>query len=268
MADSLGCKAGAVTFTQHPATLVSGKPTPLINTVEDRRELMKTQYHMDRVVELPFDERLMKMPWQAFLDMLLDKYAAVGLVCGHDFRFGWQGKGNAALLQAACLEKKIPCTVIPEQSIDGIAVSSTYIRSLLEAGQMEQAVRFLGHPHVLTGTVVSGQHLGRTIGVPTANLVLPENLAELKYGVYACRVTVDGKTYPAVTNVGTRPTVGGSNVTVESWLLDFSGDLYGKTMRVAFYSFLRPEIKFPSLVALKAEIQKNARKVREIFAKR
>lgn len=268
MADSLGCKAGAVTFTRHPASLVAGKPTPLINTLEDRRYLMKDRYHMDTVAELPFDEALMKMPWQDFLDMLLCRCHAAGLVCGHDFRFGWQGKGNAALLQAACAEKKIPCTVIPEQRVEGITVSSTYIRSLLEAGQMEQAVRFLGHPHILTGTVVPGQHLGRTLGIPTANLVIPEGLAQPKYGVYACRATAEGASYLAVTNVGIRPTVGGSHVTVEPWLLDFSGDLYGKELTVAFYSYLRPEIKFPSLAALQAEIQKNARQVREIFAKR
>lgn len=267
MADSLGCKAGAVTFTRHPASVVSGMATPLINTLEDRKYLMIARYQIDRVVEIAFDDTLRTMSWQHFLNMLLTKYSAAGLVCGYDFRFGYRGEGNAAVLQSACKEKGILCTVIPEQCLNGIPVSSTYIRRLLEAGQMEQAVRFLGHPHILTGTVVSGQHLGRTIGIPTANLVLPENLAELKHGVYACRITVDGKTYPAVTNVGTRPTVGGSNVTVESWLLDFSGDLYGKTMRVAFYSFLRPEIKFPSLVALQAEIQKDARKVREIFAK-
>jgi len=268
MADSLGCKAGAVTFTQHPASLISGNPTPLINTLDDRKALMRSQYQMDTVVELPFDEALMKMPWQEFLEMLLDGYHASGLVCGYDFRFGYRGEGNAEKLQKACEGKGIPCEVVPEQRLDGIAVSSTHIRSLLESGQMEQAVRFLGHPHVLTGTVVSGQHLGRTIGVPTANLVLPENLAKPKYGVYACRVTVEGQSYPAVTNVGTRPTVGGRNVTVEAWLLDFTGDLYGKKLTVEFYSFLRPEMKFPSLAALQEEIQKNARMAREIFAKR
>ena len=262
MADSLGCKAGAVTFTQHPASLISGKPTPLINTLEDRR------YRMDTVVELPFDETLMKMPWQLFLEMLLKRYHASGLVCGYDFRFGHLGEGNAEVLRKVCEEKGIPCEIVPEQRLDGIAVSSTHIRSLLETGQMEQAVRFLGHPHILTGTVVPGQHLGRTLGIPTANLVLPEGLAEPKYGVYACRAAVDGQSFLAVTNVGTRPTVGGRTVTVEPWLLDFSGDLYGKELTVSFYSYLRPEIKFPSLAALQAEIQKNARQVREIFAKR
>lgn len=267
MADTLDSKAGAVTFTRHPAALVAGKATPLINTAEDRKYLMQTLYRLDSVIELPFDEALMKMPWQDFFDLLLAQYGAAGLVCGFDFRFGYRGEGNAAVLQKACRERNIPCTVVPEQQADGVTVSSTHIRSLLETGQMAQAVRFLGHPHILSGTVVSGRHLGRTIGIPTANLVLPEGLVELRHGVYACKAHAEGKTYLAVTNVGTRPTVGGHRVTVEPWLLDFSGDLYGKPLTLEFYQFLRPEVKFPDLAALQAEIQKNAREVREIFEK-
>lgn len=268
MADALGCKAGAVTFTRHPASLVAGKATPLINTAQDRRYLMQTLYAMDSVTELPFDDTLRTMPWQDFLDMLLTKYSVAGLVCGYDFRFGYRGEGNAEKLRSVCGEKGIPCAVIPEQRLDGVTVSSTHIRSLLEQGQMEQAVRFLGHPHILSGTVVSGRHLGRTLGIPTANLVLPEGLTEPKHGVYACKARVEGEAYLAVTNVGTCPTVGGRHVTVEPWLLDFSGDLYGKQLTLEFYRFLRPEMKFSTLADLQAEIQKNAWQVREFFAKR
>jgi riboflavin kinase/FMN adenylyltransferase len=113
--------------------------------------------------------------------------------------------------------------------------------------------------------VVAGKQLGRTIGIPTANLELPEFVAAPKYGVYACRATVDGKQYPAVTNIGTRPTVDGQGVSVESWLLDFSGNLYGKTLTLEFYCFLREEQKFPSLADLQAEIQKNALQTRKFF---
>ena len=123
---------------------------------------------------------------------------------------------------------------------------------------MEKAVEFLGHPHILTGTVVGGRKLGRTIGIPTANMLLPEGLLTPKFGVYACTATVDGRTYVAVTNIGTRPTVSGQGVTVEPWLLDFSGDLYGKEIALQFHKFLRPEQKFENLEALKAQIQKDA----------
>ena len=151
----------------------------------------------------------------------MDQYNAAGFVCGHDFRFGYRGQGNAALLQQVCREAGIPCIVVPEQTLGGVTVSSTHIRSLMEAGEMEQAVRFLGHPHILTGKVVSGRRLGRTIGIPTANVLIPEGIVALKRGVYAGKCLVEGAIYPAVTNIGSRPTVDGHQVRAESWLLDF-----------------------------------------------
>ena len=130
---------------------------------------------------------------------------------------------------------------------------------------MKEANAFLGHPHILSGTVVSGRKLGRTLGIPTANLALPEETVKLPFGVYACKAEVEGSTYLAVTNIGNRPTVGGHRVTVEPWLLDFEGDLYGKALTLSFYAFLRPEQKFPSLDALKEEIGKNALQTRKFF---
>ena len=132
---------------------------------------------------------------------------------------------------------------------------------------MAEAVRFLGHPHVLTGTVVSGRRLGRTLGIPTANLLIPDEVAQLRYGVYICQALVEDRLYPAVTNVGNRPTVGGHRVTVEPWILDFDGDLYGKSITLFFHEFLRPEKKFDSLEDLREEIQKNAAQTRKFFEK-
>ncbi len=262
LADSLGVTAAAVTFDRHPGVLVSGKAPALINTAADRERLLQ-QYGIDRVITLPFDEELMHTPWQDFLARLVEEYHAAGLVCGDDFRFGDRGEGSAELLKQACGQAGIPCTVIPQQSIEGVRVSSTHIRGLLEQGRMEEAVRFLGHPHILTGTVVSGRQLGRTMGIPTANLELPEGVVVPRFGVYACKVGAN----LAVTNVGTRPTVGGHHTTVEPWILDFDGDLYGKTITVEFYSFLRPEENFPSLGALRREIEKNGEQTRQFFVK-
>ena len=264
LADSCGCAAAAVTFSSHPDTLVLGKTPALINTMEDRVRLLQ-RFGMDDVVVLPFDKKMQTMPWQEFLASLRENYDAAGLVCGHDFRFGNGGEGNAVLLTAYCKEHNLPCAVVPEQTLEDIPVSSTHIRTLLEGGNIEEATRFLRHPHILSGTVVTGRKLGRTLGIPTANLSLPEGVARLPFGVYACKAHVDGETYLAVTNIGNRPTVGGHRVTVEPWLLDFDGDLYGKRLTLSFYSFLRPEQKFPSLDALKEEIQKNALQTRNFF---
>ena len=199
--------------------------------------------------------------------MLRREYGAAGFVCGEDFRFGYRGSGTAEILKAYCAREEIPCAVVPAQTLDGVVVSSTCIRQLLEAGDMEKAVAFLGHPHILTGQVISGRGLGHTIGIPTANLQLPPQLVQPRLGVYACKVFVEGNTYLAVTNIGSRPTVGGHHVTVEPWLLDFAGDLYGKRLTLAFYSFLRPEQKFRDLEELRREIEKNARQTRKILEK-
>ncbi len=263
LADSMGCRAGVVTFLGHPPKL---KKTPLINTAADRRRLLQS-YGMDTVIELPFDKKLMKLPYMTFFRMLLHRYGAAGMVCGHDFRFGYQGEGNAEKLKIACAEASIPCVVVSEQTVNGITVSSTYIRTLLEQGQMEKATEFLGHPHIFTGTVVPGRHLGRTIGVPTANLVLPKGLLMPQFGVYACRTVIDGKTYPAVTNLGIRPTVEGWGVTVEPWILGFEGDLYGQPLTLEFHKYLRPISKFPSLEELRTQIHKDADLTNKFFEK-
>ena len=139
----------------------------------------------------------------------------------------------------------------------GVAEKSGMIDTLLK-----NVVKYLGHPHVLSGTVIHGKALGRKLGVPTANLRLPEGLAIPKFGVYACSVIIDGKRYPAVTNIGTRPTVEGSGITVEPWILDYSGDLYGRDTTLEFHYFLRPEKKFPTLDALKEEIYRDAEATR------
>ncbi len=267
LAEETGLHAGAITFGEHPLGLVQGRSPGLISTVEDRKRLMHRLYGMENIIVLPFDKQLMTMPWQTFFKMLLGRYRAGGLVCGHDYRFGNRGEGTPALLQAACQEAGIPCIVVPQQCIGGIPISSTYIRRLLKEGDMEQANIFLGHPHLFTGTVVPGQHLGHTLGFPTANLLFPNTMLCPRKGVYATVATVDGVRHLAVTNVGNRPTVGGSYTTVEAWILDFDGDLYGKSVTLEFHRYLREERKFDSLEELRQEIKKNGEETRKFFQK-
>jgi len=258
-----GCRCGAVTFGTHPETLVHHQAPVLLNAPRDRELLLKEKFHMDTVVTLPFDEQMRSMPWEAFLQMLRKDHGAEGFVCGDDFRFGFKGQGTADLLKDWCSQQGLPCAVVPEQTLDGIRISSSYIRQQIETGDMATAVRFLGHPHILRGTVVHGKQLGRTLGIPTANLRLIPGMVVPRFGVYACRCIIDGKAWPAVTNVGTRPTVEGQSVTVEPWILDYSGDLYGREITLEFYYFIRPETKFSSLEELKAEIHRNAEETRK-----
>lgn len=249
---AVGSQSGAVTFSGHPQQHISGKAVPLINTDTDRRQLLLRD--VDTVAELPFTDQLMAMPWQDFLDMLVNQYRAAGFVCGSDFRFGSKGEGTAQLLQSYCQSRQLPCAVVPQQILDGIRISSTHIRTLLENGNIQEANRFLGHGHILSGIVQPGKQLGRTIGFPTANLSYPAGLLKLPHGVYACRATVNGEICNAITNIGTRPTVSGEGVTVETHLLGFSGDLYGKAMQLEFLDFLRPEKRFNSFADLQKQI--------------
>lgn len=263
VANRLGLPAAALTFDTHPDTLVFGAKVPLLNTPEERKYLMQSLYGIDQVLTLHFDRATMEQPWQEFVrKTLVQKYRAAHVVCGHDYRFGAGGRGTPEKLAEECARLGLGFDCIPEIRLEGQTVSSTLIRSLLEGGETAKAVRFLGHPHILTGTVISGRHLGRTLGIPTANLSVSEGILVPKFGVYAARAVFDGQTRPAVVNIGVRPTVDGHTVTVEPWILDFDGDLYGHSLRLELTDFLRPEQKFASLEALKAEVLRNAETVR------
>ena len=264
----LGAVPAAVTFDTHPENLILKTPAvPLLSSPLDRAELMRRCYGIREVIVAHFDERMMHMPWREFVtDYLAAEHGAVHLVAGHDFHFGYKGEGNPERLRALCGQLGIGCDIIGRVELDGVTVSSTYIRTLIQSGDMERAARFLGHPHTLSGPVVHGKGLGRTIGIPTSNLVVPQGVLMPAFGVYATRVWIEGKGYLAVTNVGVRPTVEDTDrVTVEPWILDFDGDLYGQNIRVEFYQQLRPERKFGSIDELKAAILENARQTRAYF---
>lgn len=263
LAQALDVQTAAITFDKHPQSLFSPNVPPLINSAQDRQLLLR-QYGIGPIYQFPVTKEVMSTPWRDFLRELLD-FGAVGFVCGDDFRFGNHGEGSADTLRAFCEARGLPCVIVPEQTLDGVRVSSTYIRRQLETGDMETAVKFLGHPHILTGKVVHGHQLGRRLGIPTANLLLPPELTAPRFGVYACRAVIAGMSYPAVTNIGTRPTVSGAGVTVEPWILDYQGDLYDREITLEFHKFLRPEEKFPTLEALQAEIRRNAAQTREFF---
>ena len=256
LAGQVGAKTGAITFEKHPKSLFLSQPPVLINSIEDRMELLR-ENAMEQICVLPVTRESMTQPWQEFLRMLLQK-GAVGFVCGDDFRFGHKGEGNPQKLGDFCREQGMPLVVVPEQTLEGVRISSTHIRGLIESGDVETAAKFLGHPHILSGDVVHGRHLGRTIGIPTANVLIPEGVVVPRLGVYACTCDLEGKTYVTVTNIGSRPTVGGHQVRAESWILDFDGDLYDARITLRFHKFLRPEIKFDSLEALQKQIQHDA----------
>ena len=263
LAKAMDCETAAITFERHPQSLFRADVPPLLTTLEDRFRLL-LRYGIDHVYPFPVTAEVLGKHWEDFLLELME-YGAAGFVCGHDFRFGSRGAGDAEKLRQFCVERKLPCVVIPEQTMDDVRISSTYIRRQIEEGDMATAVRFLGHGHMLTGTVVAGRKLGHKLGFPTANIELPENVIVPRHGVYACRAFVGEKAYMAVCNVGSRPTVRGHQIRTETWLLDFEGDLYGKAVTLEFLYFLRPERRFGSLEELKTQVLLDAENTRNFF---
>ena len=265
MAKAMDVETAAITFEAHPQSLFRPDTPPLLTTLQDRFRLL-LRYGIDHIYPFPVTPKVMSTPWKAFLEELMGS-GAVGFVCGDDFRFGSRGEGNAEKLRQFCRARKLPCVIVPEQNLDGVRISSSYIRKQIGEGDMATAVRFLGHGHMLTGTVVTGRRLGRSLGFPTANIELPQGVIVPRHGVYACRAYVGKESYMAVCNVGNRPTVQGHQVRTETWLLDFDGDLYGQSVTLEFMYFLRPERRFESLDALKEAVLCDAENTRKFFEK-
>lgn len=266
-AAELGAEPAVLTFDLHPDTLVKGVEVPLINSPEGRTEIIRRLFGIQDVIFIHFNRKVMCMPWDEFLEELIEELGARHFVVGHDFSFGYRGEGRPERLREYCEAHGLGCDVIPAVRVDGEVVSSTRIRELIEAGDMEGANRLLGHPHCLVDTVRHGFQLGMKLGTPTINMGFAPGVIVPRHGVYAARVFLDnGEEHIAVTNVGVRPTVSGSSaVSVESFILDFTGDLYKHRVRVEFHTFIRPEIKFQGIDELRQQILQDANTARAYF---
>lgn len=263
-----GLEPAVFTFDRSPREFVTGKPVPLLTSPEERRRLVEESFPIRRVIVAKFDRAMMTMPWMDFLRVLAGRYNAGWLVAGHDFRFGHRNEGDAALLARGAAELGMGWDIIPAVAVDGVAVSSTRIRSLLEEGRAEEAGRLLGRPFSIAGTIAHGKGLGSRIGRPTLNLLPGGDQLIPARGVYVAAAELAGRRFPAVTNVGVRPTVDrDGGVTVESHLLEAEGDFYGERCRVFLLKRLRPEEEFPGLRELQAQIAADAEAAREYFRK-
>ena len=263
-----GAVPAVLSFDVHPDNLVKGVKVPLLNGPEGRTDIIRRLFDIESVIYIHFNETVMRMPWQDFVGSLTNELDACHFVVGYDFHFGFRGEGTAEKLAGYCAERGLGCDIIPAVKLEDVTVSSTIIRSMILSGDMEKAGRFLGHPHTLIDTVRYGYQLGAKLGTPTINMQFPPGVLVPRYGVYAAKVHLDtGEEHIAVTNIGVRPTVSGEDrVSVESYILDYSGDLYEHRVRVEFYKFLRAERKFESLEALREQIVRDAESTRAYFA--
>ena len=249
-----------LTFEPHPLRIIRPEAAPkLLTSLEVKTELI-AGLGVGELVVIPFDERFAHQGPEEFIDhVLVDALGATHVSVGENFRFGRGAAGDSALLQA---DPRFTTTVVPLVEHDGEIVSSSHIRALVTAGEVERAARMLGAPFQLRGEVVSGDRRGRTLGYPTANLVPDEALVCPGHAVYAARA--DGT--PAAVSVGVRPTFGtGRAVLVEAYLLDTDEDLYGRELRLDFVARLRGERRFDTIDALVAQMDHDVRRTRELL---
>lgn len=255
-----------VTFNPHPQEFFTGKKRSLLTPLDEKVQQLQS-LGVDQLVRVPFTWDLAALSPQEFVEkILIQQLCCQKISVGENFCFGKQRCGTAKDLQVIAAGFGIPVTIVPIHKCAGDRISSSAIRQALEQGDLHRTKELLGRPYTLTGTVVKGQQLGRTIGFPTANIAVPPEKFLPSKGVYAVQVFIQGAdSYQGVMNIGNRPTVDGTHPSVEVYLFDWSGDLYSKTLIVQLEKFLRPEQKFASLDELKAQIQFDCTAAKEVL---
>jgi len=260
-------RAGVVVFNPHPYRYFNPDAPPFLLTDPAQREALLCCCGVDEVINLPFNKALASMTPEEFVQgVLIERLGLAGAVTGVDFRFGAGRAGDGAALQSlgAAVGLKIKLVDVLSGAPSTDKFGSSAARKAIRAGDVKAVQAMLGRPWAVEGVIIEGQKLGRTLGFPTANMLLGDTI-EPRRGVYAVTVKVDGSNYKGVANFGRRPTVGAPAPLLEVHLFDFDGDLYGKKIEVAFIDFIRDEEKFDGLDALKAQIQKDSVTAKEIL---
>jgi len=248
-----------LTFHPHPQSVVNPASAPKLLYPQKIKADLIAGLGVEELVTIPFDRDFSSKTAEEFVqEVLVERLGAAHLSCGENFRFGRKATGDAAFLAS---RTEFETRVVPLVEVEGETVSSSHIRGLVAAGELGKASRFLGGPFLFEGEVVEGDRRGRELGMPTANIVPDDSLVTPGHGVYAAWA----HGHPAAVNVGVRPTFDtGRGTLVEAYLLDFSGDLYGEPLRIAFLERMRGEKRFESVDALVAQMRRDADQAREI----
>jgi riboflavin kinase/FMN adenylyltransferase len=259
--------SGVVTFKPHPQSVLHpNKRLPWLTNLEDRVEAFR-ELGINAIVVLTFTREVAQLHARDFIHLLKKYLKMEGIVVGPDFALGRGQEGTIRMLHALGTEMDFTVEVVPAFEINGEVVSSTRIRQALRQGDMKKIKELMGRHFYLKGKVITSAKRGRTLGFPTANLDVEPQQALPGDGIYATITQVDGRWFPSATNVGTRPTFGEGKKMVETYLLDFSGDLYNRQIRVEFVQKVRDERRFPSPQELKRRMEKDVQEVEEILAK-
>lgn len=250
-------------FNEHPLKVLKGKAPPKLMTYGVFERICAQKKLNCRFID--FSEVCNMTPEQFFFDILVKELNAGEITCGENYTFGKGGAGNCETLSLLCEKSGIKLNTVETVKYKGEPVSSTRIRRLIENGEMEEAAQMLSRPFSYSLEVISGDRIGRKLNFPTANQIIPDDLVQMKHGVYASAVKIGSRLYPAVTNFGSRPTVNGKNLRSETYIEGFSGDLYGKNAEVMILKYLRSEKKFGSTAELSAAINEDCKKSVGIF---
>ena len=253
-----GLKAAVFTFDPSPEVFFGMNPSRELSTNEEKRALFR-EIGIDILVEFPFNRMTAATPPEDFVvDILCRRMNARFVAAGTDLSFGAMGKGNFALMSSLARHLGFEARKIDKIERNGKVISSTLIRRLVEEGNMEEAAACLGAPYRITGKIVHGRALGRRIGIPTLNQLPPPDKLLPPFGVYYSEVKADGRVYKGMTNIGTKPTVTDEHVvTVETYLYDFEGDLYGETAEVGLLTYRRPEKRFSGVIELRKTMEED-----------
>jgi riboflavin kinase/FMN adenylyltransferase len=256
---SSGCESVVLTFFPHPRmVLQQNTDIRLLNTIDEKAKLLEA-YGIDNLIIHPFDHAFSRLTAEEFVkDILVDKLNICKIIIGHDHRFGRNRTADINDLIAYGEEYGFEVEQISALEINEVSVSSTKVRNALVEGNLETANKFLGYPYFLTGTVVKGRQLGRTINFPTANISVKEEYKLIPAGgVYVVSSEINRKTVYGMMNIGTNPTVGGTTLSIEVYYFDWNGDLYDRELQVDIYYRMRDEVKFGSVAELKAQLEED-----------
>ena len=258
-AEAAGLSSAVFTFSNHTSTVIEGME-PVKNIMYEEEKIRAVEdFGIDHMIDIPFTKEILSMSPGSFVkDILVDILNIREAYCGFNYSFGHKAQGTPSVLMAQGLEYGFGIHVQEPYTIDGKVVSSTWIRELIAEGRMEEAARLMGRNYAISGEVIVGNKLGRTIGFPTCNLVVDETMITPPNGVYISMCTCKGKRYPAVTNVGYKPTVGTYAKNIETHIFDFDEDVYGERIRVEFIKHTRKEQKFDGIDALKDQIERDS----------
>lgn len=251
------CNAIVFTFDVPPLNTVNNQKNKVLTTNAEKHALFESK-GVDYLIECPFTKEIMSMEPEAFIKWIVEALCIKYIVVGDDFRFGYKRSGDYTTLQKYASVYGYEAIIIKKIQEDGRDISSTFVREEIENGNIVKANHLLGYEFFIKSEVVHGKKIGRTIGIPTINMVLPEDKLLPPFGVYVTRVCVGEKWYMGVTNVGCKPTIAGDNpVGVETYIIDFCQDVYGQFITVQFLDFIRPEMKFGSIDELKAQMNQD-----------